>query len=162
MSLCDTCKRVVTCEKLCRRNGHVGYCDEFVQRAECAHHTFGRPDDDMRETAILWKRLEERAERAKNERDALRAENAKLREAAMPEWLAELLDRADAELFANANKGDWEEWQPSPDDLVSEIKHHADKLLAASDAGDSDEIKEHLADIFNYVRKGWHLALEHV
>lgn len=86
--------------------------------------------------------------------DALRAENERLRGAAMPDWLADLLRRADAELNENSHKGCWEEWLPSPDDLVSEIKHHADKMLAASDAGDSDEIKEHLADIFNYVRKG--------
>lgn len=72
--------------------------------------------------------------------------------------LAELIERSDAELKANSHKGEYADWQPGPDDLVSEIHHHADKLLAASDAGDLDEIKEHLADLFNYIRKGWEQA----
>ncbi len=70
----------------------------------------------------------------------------------------ELVHRADCEVIANASKGDYADWQPGPDDLVSEIHYHADKLLAASDSGDLDEIKEYLADLFNYVRKGWEQA----
>lgn len=66
-----------------------------------------------------------------------------------------LLARADAELEANSHKGDFSKWEPCPEDLVSELHHHSDKFLAACDAGDEDEMEEHLADLFNYIRKGW-------
>lgn len=85
----------------------------------------------------------------------LQAENARLREAAMPNWLKSLLERADAELTANAHKGDWNTWLPSPDQFVSEIIHHAEKI---PDAESDEEAMEYLADLFNYIRKGWELV----
>ncbi|MGE4293868.1 MAG: hypothetical protein AB7E32_16865 [Desulfovibrio sp.] len=88
----------------------------------------------------------------------LQDENAELRAEL---WgLQDLISRANAELEANTHKGHWEEWNPAPEDLVAEIHHHADKLLAACDAGDPDEMAEHLADLFNYVRKGWEGVME--
>jgi hypothetical protein len=71
-----------------------------------------------------------------------------------------LVARSLAELRANAHKGDFAAWTPAPEDLVSEVHHHADKLLAACDAGDLDEVAEHLGDLFNYIRKGWELMEE--
>jgi hypothetical protein len=68
-----------------------------------------------------------------------------------------LVARSLAELTANAHKGDFATWVPSPEDLKAELYHHADKYLAACDAGDLDEVAEHLGDLFNYIRKGWEL-----
>lgn len=74
-----------------------------------------------------------------------------------PASVMRLAIRAAREIKANAHKGDFESWVPSPEDLHAELCHHADKYLAACDAGDLDEVAEHLGDLFNYIRKGWEL-----
>lgn len=73
----------------------------------------------------------------------------------MDELIKALACRAEAELKENSRKGDFDTWNPSPEELVSEIHHHADKLLVAMQAKDEDATKEHLADILNYLKKGW-------
>ncbi len=61
--------------------------------------------------------------------------------------------RMQAELEANAHKGDWPAWHPTPALARSELEHHVRKLLAALERGDREKVTEHAADVANYVMK---------
>ena len=50
-------------------------------------------------------------------------------------------------------KGDWDQWHPSPLLLFDEISDHLTKLREAIALGNSDKVKEHAADVANYCMK---------
>jgi len=64
----------------------------------------------------------------------------------------------EAELQANAHKGDWREWKPSPPDAMSELWHHVKKLEAAIERRDAEAAKELAADVANIASKVFEAA----
>lgn len=59
----------------------------------------------------------------------------------------------EAELAANAHKGDWNAWRPSAADLDQELWHHVQKLRRALQKGDHAAVREHSADLANISMK---------
>jgi hypothetical protein len=68
-------------------------------------------------------------------------------DATAPDRLARFVAAMDAELDANADKGDWR--TTSPLDGLAEIAKHLAKLTRAVAAGDRGAILEHAADVAN-------------
>ena len=59
------------------------------------------------------------------------------------------------EIKANEAKGDWSEWKPNKEQLLSEINHHCSKLKTALEEGNHSEVAEYAADIANYCMKAY-------
>lgn len=59
----------------------------------------------------------------------------------------------EAELRANARKGDWREWHPDMDSAFKELQHHVGKLAFALTLGDNFKIAELSADVANIAMK---------
>lgn len=57
------------------------------------------------------------------------------------------------ELRVNERKGDWEQWKPGIDELLSEFTHHLDKLKIAFARNNQYAITEYCADLGNYAMK---------
>lgn len=57
------------------------------------------------------------------------------------------------ELEANSGKGDWRDWHPDRSLIVSEIRHHVDKLAEAIDKHHPALVSEFAADLANYAMK---------
>jgi thioesterase domain-containing protein len=75
--------------------------------------------------------------------------------------LGGLIYRASRRLDDKAEeKGDWSQWNPSPEDLQCRIEDKAAKITAACDAGDMGELRDHIADLFNYTCKAYDLATD--
>lgn len=71
------------------------------------------------------------------------------------EFLAPLIERADREIVVNQHKGDWAAWNPGATELTREVSHHFWKWSRAAVDGDFELAEEFLADLLNYVRKGY-------
>ena len=87
--------------------------------------------------------------------EALAVQVGQEREKSVTCFMYDMFYRAHQELKANAHKGDFWTWEAGPEDLACAIQRNADAMVAASDAGDADEIKQHMADILNYLMLGW-------
>lgn len=61
------------------------------------------------------------------------------------------------ELKANEHKGDFDNWQPSPEDLISEVRYHLEKLYLALVGGNKEQVNEYAADIGNYLLKAFQM-----
>ena len=68
------------------------------------------------------------------------------------------------ELQANAGKGEWSNWQPSDQAILSEMDHHISKLRRAlaeryanPNGTASKQVSEFAADIANFAMKAWDL-----
>lgn len=59
------------------------------------------------------------------------------------------VERMEAELRANAHKGDWREWRPDARRAKGELRRHVHKLLRALDAGLPGDVSEYAADVAN-------------
>ena len=59
------------------------------------------------------------------------------------------IQRMETELQNNKDQGDWNTWLPTPEQGVSEIEHHLEKLKIALATNNTDGISEHAADIAN-------------
>lgn len=59
----------------------------------------------------------------------------------------------EAELRANAEKGDWRTWNPTPLQALAEMQHHEAKLMKALAGGDCERVAEYCADIANIAMK---------
>lgn len=57
------------------------------------------------------------------------------------------------EIDANKQKGDFFSWNPSHDELFTELEHHVEKLRLATSFGNESAMAEHYADIANYSLK---------
>lgn len=57
------------------------------------------------------------------------------------------------ERHRNSHKGDWQDWQPTMEELLSEIDHHLAKLKKAAAAQDVIGVREFSADLGNYCSK---------
>ena len=57
------------------------------------------------------------------------------------------------ELQQNQGKGDWNQWRPSPTELIKELNHHLIKLAFAFFSGDEKLISEYAADLGNLAMK---------
>jgi hypothetical protein len=63
---------------------------------------------------------------------------------------AKLMDR---ELQENAHKGNWEDWKPTSQELLSEVTHHLDKLKFVLARFNRPAVTEFSADIANFMQK---------
>jgi hypothetical protein len=70
-----------------------------------------------------------------------------------PEFIA----RMNAELVANAHKGDWTTWLPSQAELGDELWHHYRKLLSALAGNERARVAEYSADLANLAMKAHQL-----
>ena len=59
------------------------------------------------------------------------------------------IQRMETELQNNKDQGDWNTWLPTPEQGVSEIEHHLNKLKIALANNTTDGVSEHAADIAN-------------
>lgn len=66
---------------------------------------------------------------------------------------APFVARMEAELQANAHKGDWRQWKPTALQVLSELQHHEAKLMHALAIGDCEHVREYAADIANIAMK---------
>ena len=66
---------------------------------------------------------------------------------------ADFVKRMEAELKANACKGDWKQWKPDVSQAKSELKHHILKLEDALEKGESQMVSEYAADVANIAMK---------
>jgi hypothetical protein len=62
------------------------------------------------------------------------------------------------ELMANETKGQWKDWNPTPDEALRELERHVDKLKAS--ISDQAATLECAADIANISMKVYERALQ--
>ena len=65
----------------------------------------------------------------------------------------EFIEQMEAELKANAGKGDFAAWQPSAHHVLSELRHHLQKMDAAFQQNDWRSVAEFSADCANILMK---------
>ena len=61
--------------------------------------------------------------------------------------------RMEREIQENAHKGDWDDWTPSPVELLGEVQHHLDKLKLALGKDNRLAVAEFSADVANFMMK---------
>jgi hypothetical protein len=61
--------------------------------------------------------------------------------------------RMEAELQANAIKGDWAQWKPSSFESLQELRHHLRKLEDAFQRREWEAVEEYSADCANVLMK---------
>ena len=61
--------------------------------------------------------------------------------------------RMEAEIIHNQHKGDWEDWEPSPMEILAGVSRHLDKLKFAIGKNNRAAVSEFAADIANFMLK---------
>lgn len=62
------------------------------------------------------------------------------------------------QLVENSHKGQWDLWNPEADEVISELKHHLEKLIFALETRSITGTKEHSADVANICSKAFEAA----
>lgn len=63
------------------------------------------------------------------------------------------------QLIENSHKGQWDLWNPEAEEVISELKHHFDKLVFAIETRSIVKTKEHSADLANICSKAFEVSL---